>query len=78
VRARADAGAAVLAAIHDLALAARTCDRVIVIADGSVVSDGVPEHALAAETIASTFGMRARIAREAHGVVITVLGASDE
>jgi iron complex transport system ATP-binding protein len=78
VRERAAAGAAVLAAIHDLALAARACDRVIVVADGRVVSDGAPEHALAAETIEETFGMRARVAREEDGVVITVLGASGE
>ena len=77
VRERAEAGAAVLAAIHDLALAARTCHRVVVIGEGGVVADGVPEEALSPATIARTFGMRARVAREDDGVVITVLGASE-
>jgi len=77
VRERADAGGAVLAAIHDLALAARTCDRVIVLAGGGIVADGTPEQALSQEVIAETFGMRARVTREPDGVVITVLGASE-
>lgn len=77
VRERADAGAAVLAAIHDLALAARTCDRVIVLSEGGMVADGPPEEALSEATIAQTFGMNARVGREADGVVITVLGASE-
>ncbi len=78
VRARAQDGAAVLAAIHDLALAARACDRVIVVDRGELVSDGPPEDALAPEVIARTFGMRARIAREEGGVVVTVLGAAED
>jgi iron complex transport system ATP-binding protein len=77
VRERAEAGAAVLAAIHDLALAARLCHRVVVIGDGGVIADGAPEHALSPATIARTFGMRARVTREDDGVMITVLGAAD-
>lgn len=76
VRERASAGIAVLAAIHDLALAARTCDRVIVIAAGRVARDGRPEDALDAAVIAETFGMRARVQREEAGIAITILGPS--
>lgn len=77
VRARADAGAGVLASIHDLALAARICDRVIVIAGGKIVSDGAPVEALNAGVIAETFGMRVRVDRDGDGIAITVLGASE-
>jgi iron complex transport system ATP-binding protein len=78
VRERADEGAAVLAAVHDLALAARTCDRIVVVADGGVVENDRPEIALSPTTIARVFGMRARVVREEGGVVVTVLGASDD
>jgi len=48
-----------------------------VIGDGGVIADGPPDEALSPATIARTFGMRARVAREDDGVVITVLGASE-
>ena len=77
VRERARAGAGVLAAIHDLALAARACDRVVVIAGGRVVRDGAPADALSAEVIGDTFGMRVRVERDDDGITIAVLGARD-
>lgn len=75
VRARARAGAAVLAAIHDLALAARRCDRLLVLDGGRLVYDGLPEQALAPELVESVFGMRVRTDRADGAVTITVLGA---
>jgi iron complex transport system ATP-binding protein len=77
VRTRAQAGTAVVAAIHDLALAARVCDRVIVLAKGRIRSEGPPERALCPEVIAEVFGMRARVVREPEGVLITIVGAND-
>lgn len=76
VRARALAGIAVIAAIHDLALAARVCDRVIVLKDGEIRSEGPPEQALSSDVIADVFGMRARVTREPEGIVITIVDAS--
>lgn len=78
VRARALAGIAVIAAIHDLALAARVCDRVIVLSNGEIRSEGPPEEALSSEVIAEVFGMRARVTREPEGIVITIVDASDQ
>ena len=40
LRERASAGAAVVVTLHDLTLAARFCDRVVVIAHGRVVAVG--------------------------------------
>jgi iron complex transport system ATP-binding protein len=74
VRERAAAGCAVLAAIHDLALAARTCDRVAVLSEGRVVCVGPPERALAAEVVAETFAMDVRLERDAHGLNLALLG----
>jgi iron complex transport system ATP-binding protein len=50
-------GGAVLAVVHDLALAARFADRVAVMKDGRIVADDVPAKALTAERIAEVFGV---------------------
>jgi iron complex transport system ATP-binding protein len=52
-------GGAVLAVVHDLALAARFADRVIVMNRGRIVADAPPGEALSAERIASVFGVEA-------------------
>jgi iron complex transport system ATP-binding protein len=56
VRASAQAGAAVLAATHDLAWA-RTCDRVLVLQDGRLVATGTPADALTADVVRETWGV---------------------
>ena len=60
LRVRAKAGQAVLVSLHDLGLAARHADRVIVMHKGRVVADGVPAQALTPEIIAEIFGLSAR------------------
>ncbi len=50
---------AVLAVVHDLALAARYADRVIVLQKGRVVADDKPAGALSTERIAHVFGVEA-------------------
>jgi iron complex transport system ATP-binding protein len=49
-------GITVLAAIHDLSLAALFCDTVHLIADGSLVASGAPEAVLTAERIRAAYG----------------------
>jgi iron complex transport system ATP-binding protein len=61
LRGQARRGGAVLAVVHDLALAARYADRVITIQDGQVSADAKPNDALNAERIASVFGIEATI-----------------
>ena len=53
-------GRGVIVTLHDLTLAARIADRVIVMCDGRVVSDGAPRDALSAETLLSAYGIEAR------------------
>lgn len=60
LKARSDAGQAVLVSLHDLALAARFADRVVVLDGGRVVADGAPMAALTSEVMARTFGLTAR------------------
>ncbi|MBI1238625.1 MAG: ATP-binding cassette domain-containing protein [Alphaproteobacteria bacterium] len=59
LRARADAGGAVLVAIHDLTLAAQYCSRVAVLSQGSLAAEGPPASVLTPERLAAIFGVRA-------------------
>lgn len=60
LRARSRSGQAVLVSLHDLTLAARYADRVVVIDRGKIVADDTPTIALAANRLAGTFGVSAR------------------
>lgn len=60
LRAEADRGAAVIAALHDLDAAARWADRVVVLDQGRVAADDAPEAALSTELLAAVFGVRRR------------------
>ena len=64
VRDLVDDGLTAIAAIHDLNLAARFCDRLVLLAEGRVVADGLPEDVLTPEMIESAFGVEAAIYRE--------------
>jgi iron complex transport system ATP-binding protein len=65
------AGGGALAILHDVNLAARYADRVIVLAGGRVVATGTPAEALAPEVISPVFEMEfRRIADPAGGPAI--------
>lgn len=59
VREAVDDGKGALAAIHDLNLAARVCDRLILLANGRVRTEGPPREVLADDALADAFGVRA-------------------
>lgn len=46
LRAKADGGGLVLAALHEIALARRFCTRIVCLKDGRVAADGAPDEAL--------------------------------
>lgn len=50
-------GLTAVAAIHDLDLAARFCDRVALLADGEIVAVGPPEHVLTEPRLAAAYGV---------------------
>ena len=50
-------GGAVLAILHDLTLAARFADRVLVMERGRIVADGEPHEALSRQRLAEVFGV---------------------
>lgn len=64
-----DEGRAVLAVFHDLELAARYADRLLVLKEGTLVADGAPADVLTPACIADVFGMRAHIDRQADGSI---------
>lgn len=54
-------GALVVAVLHDLTMAARYCDRLLLIDDGRLVADGAPVDVLTAERLAEVYGIRALV-----------------
>ena len=60
LRGQAAQGIGVVLVLHDLAQAMNHADRVVVLDQGRVVTDGAPETALSAELIAQVWGIKAR------------------
>ena len=52
-------GRGVLVSLHDLGLAARHCTRLIVLHNGAVVADDLPQAALTTEIVKAVFGITA-------------------
>lgn len=59
-RTQAMTGRGVVLVLHDLAMAKNHADRVIVLQNGTVAADGIPEHALAAQVIERVWGCPVR------------------
>ncbi|WP_168196811.1 ABC transporter ATP-binding protein [Brevundimonas sp. M20] len=78
VRARARAGQAVLLSLHDLTLAARYADRVIVLHEGQVVADASPLKALTPEVMKTVFGLNAHWIDGPYGPLLSSLRHSPE
>ncbi len=68
--AEAAAGAAVVVTLHDLGLAARSCDRVLVLDHGRVVADGAPTEALSPEILAKVFKLDGALIETPAGLVV--------
>lgn len=56
-------GVAVLAIVHDLNLAALMADRVAVLANGRLVLDGAPAHAISEQMLSDVFGVAQAVSR---------------
>lgn len=80
VRDLVNEGATALAAIHDLDLAARFCDSIVVLSDGHVLADGAPESVLTESVIAQAFGGRPHIHQNpaTRSLSVTTLGDRDQ
>ena len=56
-----------IVALHDLSLAARFCDRILLLDQGTLCADAPPAQVLTPETLARVFGVRAEIRADAAG-----------
>jgi iron complex transport system ATP-binding protein len=70
LKARAHAGATVVAIMHDLTLAARFADDIVLLHQGKIEVFGPPETVLTAARLAAIFGIRAQILGQADGLVV--------
>jgi iron complex transport system ATP-binding protein len=70
----AKAGIGVVLTLHDLQLASRIADRIILLRDGKIVADGTPVEALTSATIKLVYGVDAEITTGPHGLVIQLVG----
>ena len=64
VRKMVDDGLTAIAAIHDLQMAARYCDRLVLMNEGRIMAKGTPEEVLTPETIQASFGVKAAVYRD--------------
>ena len=77
LRALAEAGRTVVAAVHDLEAAARFADRLWVLSDHTLVADGAPADVLTPGLLRSAFGVEAEVAADGDGLRVRYLGPSD-
>ena len=69
----AASGRAVIAAMHDLGLAARHCTRLLVLDQGRLVADGTPRQVLTPSLLADTFQISAHYQRGPDGAIFQPL-----
>jgi iron complex transport system ATP-binding protein len=67
---RAEAGLTVLAAMHDLTLAAQYADRVLLMDRGRVVADGPPGAVLDEERLSRHYGASVSVLRHEGGIAV--------
>lgn len=63
LRAHAASNGVVLFSTHDVALAANTAHRVVLLRDGKLVAEGAPETALNSEALEAAYGREGRLER---------------
>ncbi len=73
-RAEADRGAGVVLTLHDLDLAARTADRIVVLGNGQVQADGPPATVLTPGLLQRVYGVEAEVTVTPARVRIDILG----
>jgi len=54
-------GKLVVAVLHDLTMAARYCDRLLLVDDGKLVADGAPRDVLTAERLRAVYGVTSHV-----------------
>lgn len=68
-------GIGVLAALHDLNLAARSADRIVLLAGGRVMASGAPEDVLTEENLSEAYATPVRVFHDPVGGARTIFPA---
>jgi iron complex transport system ATP-binding protein len=71
LREQARGGASVVAVMHDLPLAARFADRVLLMREGRIEADGSPRDVLTPAQLAKSFGIEASVTERDGALLIT-------
>lgn len=71
-REEAARGAAVVLTLHDLSLAARACDRLVVLFEGRIIADAPPLEALSPKVLDQAFRLTGRLESTDEGPVLNV------
>jgi iron complex transport system ATP-binding protein len=77
LRAEAGRGRAVVVTLHDLGLAARTCDRLVVLKAGRIAAEGAPAQALASQVLGGVFNLEGGLVETPAGLVLAAKRLSD-
>ena len=72
VRAFAKSGRGALVVSHDLSLACRTCDRIVLLGEGGIVAEGRPGEVMTPETLRRAFEIEAEIFTSPDGQLVIV------
>ena len=73
-----DTGRTVVLVLHDLSLAARYADTLVMMKDGRIVAQGTPVEVLTEELLADAFGLRARVRQDEETGAPLVIPLSKE
>ena len=57
------AGKTALMVVHELGLAAKFCSRLILVGEGTIVADGVPDEVLTPENLSRAYGVPVRVVK---------------
>jgi iron complex transport system ATP-binding protein len=77
LRAYAGQGRTVIAVLHDLSLAARYCDRLILLKEGAIHADGIPHDVLTPENLRAVYRIEARIGGAGAGSYVLPLSRAE-
>ena len=67
-------GRSILVSLHDLSLAARWCDELVVMRDGGVAASGTPGDVMTAGILRDVYGINAEIGHDECGLWLAPLG----
>lgn len=74
IAARANCLGLAIVSVHDMGLAARWCNRLLVLHNGHLVADGPPHEVMVPEMFASVYGIEVAVTAGAMGPLVNAVG----